>query len=107
MGVPFNLASYGLLTHMIAHVCGLKAGEFVHTLGDAHIYSNHVDALKIQVSFLLFEPKRDVVQLERSPTAFPTIEFDEDIKSIDDFTSENIILKNYNPQSAIKMEMAV
>ncbi|KAK5973906.1 Bifunctional dihydrofolate reductase-thymidylate synthase [Trichostrongylus colubriformis] len=93
LGVPFNIASYALFTHMIAHVCGLKAGDLVHTLGDAHIYTNHIDALKIQ--------------LERTPTAFPTIEFGEGINSIDDFTEEKIILKNYSPQKAIKMEMAV
>ncbi|KAJ1346625.1 hypothetical protein KIN20_001490 [Parelaphostrongylus tenuis] len=93
LGVPFNIASYSLLTHMIAHVCGLKAGDFVHTLGDAHIYVNHIDALKIQ--------------LERAPTAFPTIEFGEGIREIDDFTSDKIFLKNYNPQGTIKMDMAV
>ncbi|CAI4224956.1 unnamed protein product [Auanema sp. JU1783] len=93
LGVPFNLASYGLLTHMIAHVCGLKTGDFVHTLGDAHVYQNHV------------EPLRE--QLKRTPTAFPTIEFSDDVKSIDDFTADKIILKNYNPQATIKMDMAV
>ncbi|CAI5440147.1 unnamed protein product [Caenorhabditis angaria] len=61
LGVPFNLASYGLLTHMIAHITNLKAGELVHTLGDAHVYSNHIDALQIQ--------------LEREPFAFPKIRF--------------------------------
>lgn len=93
LGVPFNIASYGLFTHMIAHVCNLKAGDLVHTLGDAHVYKNHVDALKIQ--------------LGRTPTAFPTVEFAEGIKEIDDFTADKVILKNYNPQGAIKMEMAV
>ncbi|VDM52225.1 unnamed protein product [Angiostrongylus costaricensis] len=93
LGVPFNIASYSLLTHMIAHVCGLKAGDFVHTLGDAHVYISHVEALK--------------TQLERTPTAFPTIEFGEGIREIDDFTSDKIFLRNYNPQGTIKMEMAV
>ncbi|VDL65832.1 unnamed protein product [Nippostrongylus brasiliensis] len=91
--VPFNIASYGLLTHMIAHVCGLKGGDLVHTLGDAHVYKNHVEALQIQ--------------LQRKPTAFPTVEFGEGIKEIDDFTTEKIILKNYKPQGPIKMDMAV
>lgn len=56
LGVPFNVASYALLTHMIAHVCGLKPGDFVHTLGDAHVYSNHVEALQEQVSFYFVYP---------------------------------------------------
>ncbi|KAI6175423.1 Thymidylate synthase [Aphelenchoides bicaudatus] len=93
LGVPFNIASYSLLTHMIAHVTGLKAGEFVHTLGDAHIYTNHVDALK--------------QQLEREPLLFPKIRFNGDIKTIDDFTAESIQLENYNPHPTIKMDMAV
>ncbi|VDL66285.1 unnamed protein product [Nippostrongylus brasiliensis] len=93
LGVPFNIASYGLLTHMIAHVCGLKGGDLVHTLGDAHVYKNHVEALQMQ--------------LQRKPTAFPTVEFGEGIKEIDDFTTEKIILKNYKPQGPIKMDMAV
>lgn len=93
LGVPFNLASYGLLTHMIAHVCGLKAGYLHHALGDAHVYSNHIDALQ--------------EQLKREPRPFPTVRFVGDIKTIDDFRSESIILENYQPMPAIKMEMAV
>uniref|UniRef100_A0A914D9Y3 Thymidylate synthase n=1 Tax=Acrobeloides nanus TaxID=290746 RepID=A0A914D9Y3_9BILA len=93
LGVPFNLASYALFTHMIAHVTGLKAGDLVHTLGDAHVYLNHVDALKIQ--------------LERTPREFPTVRFVGDIQKIDDFTAESIILENYNPLPTIKMDMAV
>ncbi|PAV71627.1 hypothetical protein WR25_11915 [Diploscapter pachys] len=93
LGVPFNIASYALFTHMIAHVCGLKAGDLVHTLGDAHIYKNHIDALKSQ--------------LTRIPSAFPTIEFKGNISSIDDFTSECIVLHDYKPQDTIKMDMAV
>ncbi|VDM91513.1 unnamed protein product [Litomosoides sigmodontis] len=93
LGVPFNLASYGLLTHMIAHICGLKAGYLCHVLGDAHVYINHVDALQ--------------EQLKRQPRPFPTVRFVENIKTIDDFTYESIILENYRPMPTIKMEMAV
>uniref|UniRef100_A0A7E4W9C3 Thymidylate synthase n=1 Tax=Panagrellus redivivus TaxID=6233 RepID=A0A7E4W9C3_PANRE len=93
LGIPFNIASYSLLTHMIAHVTGLKAGTFTHVIADAHIYKNHVEELKIQ--------------LEREPRLFPTIKFVGDIKSIDDFTSENIVLEGYNPHPIIKMPMAV
>uniref|UniRef100_A0A183DWZ9 Thymidylate synthase n=1 Tax=Gongylonema pulchrum TaxID=637853 RepID=A0A183DWZ9_9BILA len=87
------LASYGLLTHMIAHVCGLKTGYLHHSLGDAHVYVNHVDALQ--------------EQLKRVPRPFPTVRFVGDIKTIDDFTAESIVLENYKPMSTIKMEMAV
>ncbi|CAJ0930321.1 unnamed protein product, partial [Mesorhabditis belari] len=93
LGVPFNIASYGLLTHMIAHVCGLKPGDFVHTLGDAHVYANHVDALE--------------EQLKRVPSAFPTVEFVDGIKTIEDFSMDKIVLRNYNPQATITMKMAV
>ncbi|KAI6211662.1 Thymidylate synthase [Aphelenchoides besseyi] len=93
LGVPFNIASYSLLTHMIAHVCGLKAGEFIHTLGDAHIYVNHKDALE--------------EQLTREPRPFPRISFCGDIQSIDDFTADSIVLEGYDPWPMIKMQMAV
>lgn len=95
LGVPFNVASYSLLTHMIAHITGLKPGEFVHTLGDAHIYKNHIKALKIQI--------------ERHAKKFPKIKFinAENLKTIDDFTSESIVLEGYDPHPAIKMDMAV
>jgi len=94
LGVPFNIASYALLTHMIAYITGLKPGEFVHTLGDAHIYKNHVEALKIQTT--------------RRAKPFPKIRFiGENISSIDDFTAENIILEGYDPYPVIKMDMAV
>lgn len=93
LGVPFNIASYALLTVMIAHVCDLKPGDFVHTLGDAHVYSNHVEPLKIQ--------------LARTPTAFPTLNIKRKIADIDDFKFEDFELVGYKPQSKIAMEMAV
>ncbi|GMT05017.1 hypothetical protein PENTCL1PPCAC_27191, partial [Pristionchus entomophagus] len=93
LGVPFNIASYALLTHMIAHVTGLKAAELVHTLGDAHIYSNHVEALKIQ--------------LERTPYEFPKLKLDESIKTIDDFRTEHIKMEGYKCHDTIEMKMAV
>ena len=93
LGVPFNIASYSLLTVMIAHVCGLKPGEFIHTLGDAHVYVNHVEPLK--------------VQLEREPKPFPTLRIKRGVSNIDDFTFEDFELEGYEPQGAIRMEMAV
>ena len=93
LGVPFNLASYALLTHMIAHVCGLQGGDLVHTLGDAHIYTNHVDALQ--------------EQLRRELRAFPTVTFDASVTEIDEFRAEHIRLVGYTPHPTIKMEMAV
>lgn len=93
LGVPFNIASYSLLTCMIAQVCGLKPGEFVHVLGDAHVYLNHVDALK--------------QQLDRTPRAFPTLSFKRAVSDIDQFTFEDLELKGYKPLEAIKMTMAV
>ncbi|XP_065070460.1 thymidylate synthase-like [Rhopilema esculentum] len=93
LGVPFNIASYSLLTCMIAHVCNLKPGDFVHTIGDAHVYANHVDALKIQI--------------EREPRPFPTLKFKRNITDIDDFKFEDFELEGYKPHPKIKMEMAV
>ncbi|KAI3419661.1 hypothetical protein GPALN_004097 [Globodera pallida] len=98
LGVPFNIASYSLLTHMVAHVTGLKTGEFVHTLGDAHIYLNHVDALKEQMS--------------RTPKPFPRVVFNngpdgKPITSIDEFTPDSVLLEGYDPMPPIKMQMAL
>mmetsp|Transcript_12921 Transcript_12921/g.38885 ORF Transcript_12921/g.38885 Transcript_12921/m.38885 type:complete len:166 (+) Transcript_12921:75-572(+) len=93
LGVPFNIASYALLTVMVAHVCGLKPGDFVHTLGDAHVYSNHVEPLK--------------QQLERTPRPYPKLTIKRDVKSIDDFTMDDFELTGYKPHPKIAMEMAV
>lgn len=93
LGVPFNIASYSLLTRMMAQVCGLKAGDFVHCIGDAHVYLNHVESLK--------------EQLERVPTEFPKLTIDPEISDIDGFHFENFHLEGYRPQGAIKMKMAV
>lgn len=93
LGVPFNIASYALLTHMVAHICGLRTGDFVHTLGDAHIYRNHVDALRGQI--------------ERQPLEFPTVRFKRTVAEIDDFRMEDLELVGYKSCGAIRMEMAV
>ena len=94
LGVPFNIASYSLLTHMIAQVCDLEAGEFVHTIGDAHIYSNHFDAVE--------------EQLTRCPAEhLPSLKIDTAIKSIDEFSMDSFELENYDPQPSIKAPMAV
>jgi dihydrofolate reductase/thymidylate synthase len=93
LGVPFNIASYSLLTRMIAQVVGLEAGEFVHVLGDAHVYCNHVDALKEQVT--------------REPRPFPKLIINPEKKEIDDFLMEDFEIVDYHPHKAIKMDMAV
>ena len=93
LGVPFNIASYSLLTMMIAQVCGLQAGEFVHTLGNAHIYSNHFEQVKLQLS--------------RKPYPLPTMKINPDVKNIDDFKFEDFELVNYQCHPIIKGDVAV
>lgn len=93
LGVPFNIASYSLFTHMIAQVCDLDVGEFVHTIGDAHIYSNHVEQVKEQLS--------------RNTLALPTLRLNPTIKDIDGFTMADIELVGYQSHGAIKAAMAV
>ncbi|XP_055913876.1 thymidylate synthase [Eupeodes corollae] len=93
LGVPFNIASYALLTYMIAHVTGLKPGDFVHTLGDAHVYNNHVEPLK--------------EQLKRVPRAFPKLVIKRKVEKIEDFTFDDFEIVDYKPYPKIAMEMAV
>ena len=93
LGVPFNIASYAMLLSMVAQVTGLKPGEFVHTLGDAHIYLNHIEQVKEQLS--------------RTPYSLPQLEINRDVKSIFDFTFDDFKIKNYNSHPHIKGEIAI
>ncbi len=93
LGVPFNIASYSLLTMMIAQVCGLELGEFVHTFGDTHIYMNHIEQVKLQ--------------LERTPKPLPTLGINPEVSSIFDFSFEDFEIDNYNPDPHIKGEVSV
>jgi thymidylate synthase len=93
LGVPFNIASYALLTHMVAQVVGLGVGDFVHTLGDAHLYLNHLDQARLQ--------------LERTPRPLPTLQLDPTIMSLDEFELEHIEVVGYDPHPAIAAPIAV
>lgn len=93
LGVPFNIASYSLLTILIAHICNLKPGDFIHTLGDAHIYSNHIEPLK--------------EQLTRIPRPFPTLRILHHHDNIEDYTIDDLQLLGYDPYPSIKMDMVV
>ena len=93
LGVPFNIASYALLLMMMAQVCGLRPGDFVHTTGDTHLYLNHLDQARLQLS--------------REPRPLPTMRLNPDVKSIFDFRYEDFTLENYNPWPHIKAEVSV
>ena len=93
LGVPFNIASYALLVHMVAQVCDLEVGEFIHTLGDAHIYSNHFEQVKLQLS--------------RDCKSLPQLKLNPNVKNIFDFKYEDIEILNYDPHPAIKAEVAI
>ena len=93
LGVPFNIASYALLTMMMAQVCGLEAGDFVHTFGDTHLYMNHLEQTELQLS--------------REHRALPTMKINPEVKNIFDFTYEDFKLENYNPHPHIKAAVSV
>lgn len=93
LGVPFNIASYALLTHMVAQVCGLEAGEFVHTIGDAHLYLNHLEQAKLQLS--------------REPLSLPKLHLDQNIMDIDEFTYESITVEGYEHHPHISAPISV
>ncbi|KAJ1909737.1 Thymidylate synthase [Tieghemiomyces parasiticus] len=93
LGVPFNIASYALLTYMVAHVTGLTPGEFIHSMGDTHVYSNHVEPLR--------------TQLTRTPYPFPTLHIKRQVANIDDFTADDFEVVDYRTHPKLPMAMAV
>lgn len=93
LGVPFNIASYALLLQMMAQVCGLKAGDFIHTTGDTHLYLNHLDQARLQ--------------LTRQPRQLPVMRLNPDVKSLFDFTYDDFTLEGYDPWPHIKAEVSV
>ena len=93
LGVPFNIASYSLFTHMVAHVCKLKVGDFIHTFGDAHIYTNHFDQVKLQLS--------------RKPNKLPSLKIKRSVKDIFDFKYDDFEILNYNPHPHIKGAVSI
>lgn len=93
LGVPFNIASYALLTEMVAHVCGLAPGDFVHSFGDVHLYNNHIEQARLQ--------------LTRTPRRLPRLKLNPAVTSLFDFRYEDIVIEDYDPYPAIKAEVAV